>query len=150
VGGASCSPLVWSGAGCSRYFGTAARNSETTTHGNVPTLQTPVIARGVAPWQSIQPCHDWSACLSLPRSASKGVAQNRSSVPAEPTCGLPRAYGPRNDTLGRNRKNKGKRARNRDNKTGKSERTRETERGGTARGKESGVFQTPESLLRYL
>jgi hypothetical protein len=147
VGGASCSPVVWSGAGCSRYFGIDARDSETTARGNVPTFQTPVIARGVAPWQSIQPCHDWSACLSLPHSASKGVAQDRSSVPAEPACGLPRACGPRNDALGRGRKNKGKCVRNRDNETGK---TRKTERGGKAKRKESGVFQTPESLLRYL
>jgi hypothetical protein len=64
--------------------------------------------------------------------------------------GLPRAYGPRNDALGRDRKNKGKCARNRDDKTGKSGKTRKTERGGKTKRKESGVFQTPESLLRYL
>jgi hypothetical protein len=52
--------------------------------------------------------------------------------------------------LERGRENAGKCARDRDNKTGKSGKTKETERRGKAKGKESGVFQTPESFLRYL
>jgi hypothetical protein len=52
--------------------------------------------------------------------------------------------------VGRGYKNRRKCVRDRDDKTGKSGKTRKDEKGGKARGKESGVFQTPESLLRYL
>ncbi|MDR2165315.1 MAG: hypothetical protein LBO79_06790 [Zoogloeaceae bacterium] len=73
--------------------------------------------------------------------------------------GLPRVFGPRNDELGRNRKNRGKCACNRDGETRKSKETgkpgkeRETGRGRKGwrrREKELGVIQTPENLLRYL
>ncbi|MDR2165411.1 MAG: hypothetical protein LBO79_07305 [Zoogloeaceae bacterium] len=67
--------------------------------------------------------------------------------------GLPRACGPRNDELGRNRKNKGKYARDQRGKTGKPGKEKETGRGRKSwrrREKESGVIQTPENLLRYL
>jgi hypothetical protein len=73
--------------------------------------------------------------------------------------GLPRAFGPRNDELGRDRKNKGKRACYRDSETRKSKETgkpgkeKKTGRGRKSwrrREKEPGAIQAPKNLLRYL
>ncbi|MDR2165159.1 MAG: hypothetical protein LBO79_05950, partial [Zoogloeaceae bacterium] len=88
----------------------------------------------------------------------EAVQQSETLERAARPSGLPRAFDPRNDELGRNRKNRGKCVRDRDGatqeseetgKSGKEKKTGRGKKGWRRREGKPGVIQTPENLLRY-